>query len=274
MQITKAKKIMELGRKSDLTIKNYLSSLKQLNRFVKGKEPTSVDIRDFLLSKDLKPNSILRHYYAAKYYVEKVLNKQLDLNFFDLPPRDRPNEDYQIRYLSKEEVSKLLSSISSKRDKAILGLLYDGALRVGELVSLDKKDVDFKRNLVCVRKSGYSKRGGTIGITPRTSKLIQDYLAARKSTSNALFCGLKNHRICSNTVRKALKRYCKMAFKKESKQITPHGLRHSRATQLAVEGTPVDLIADHLRDMPSTVWNYYRHMLPEQVKASLPDPWS
>jgi integrase len=276
MQISKAEKIMELGRKSPLTIKNYLSSLHQLSRFIKTKEePSQVDLSNFLLSLKCKPNSILRHFYAAKYYYGKVLHRELDPSFFDLPARDRPGVDYKIKYLEKPEICRLINSISSQRDKAIFALLYDAGLRIGELAALDKGDIDFDRKVVRIRKPSYTKKkGGVVNLTDKTLGLIKDYLTIRKSTSNALFCGLENHRICSNTVRKALKRYCKTAFKKESKQITPHGLRHSRATQLAVEGTPVDLIADHLRDMPSTVWNYYRHMLPGQVKASLPDPWS
>ncbi len=54
-----------------------------------------------------------------------------------------------------------------------------------------------------------------------------------------------------------------------SKQISPHGLRHSYATIMCAQGVPIPVVAKLIGDTPNTVMAYYAHSMKEKEKEAV-----
>lgn len=59
--------------------------------------------------------------------------------------------------LSKEEINKIIDSQKNLKHKLIIMLLYSSGLRLQELVNLKRKDIDFDRNIINVKKGKGNK---------------------------------------------------------------------------------------------------------------------
>ncbi|MCD6225527.1 site-specific integrase, partial [bacterium] len=151
--------------RSPLTIRNYHHYLGELVEFLERRlhhSPTLSDLtlenirrfRKYLAEKKDPQGNFLKKVTQGYYMIAlrsflRWLAKNdypvLSPEKIDLPkPEARP-----IKFLTAEEVERLLSqpSISSRiglRDKAILELLFSTGLRVSELVSLNRDQINLK----------------------------------------------------------------------------------------------------------------------------------
>lgn len=117
---------------------------------------------------------------------------------------------------------------SGRRDKAIMELLVATGIRVSELVSLDRDDIDYENRKVTV--SG--KKDRVVSLSTRSLQCLSDYLCARGDKASALFVSLKGKkrhdtRMTVRSVQRLVKKY---AF------ITPTILRRSFTVDLLVAG--------------------------------------
>lgn len=141
--------------------------------------------------------------------------------------------------LTPKEIIKLVSVISSPRDKAIVILLYETAARIGEFMQLKIKDVHLGEEdygFIDIPK-GKTK--------PRRVPIIYSFPYIRKwlnlhplrgSPDAPLFCNMTNHLnevLQVDGITRILKKYVRIAGIK--KNIYPHLLRHSRLTELGRE---------------------------------------
>ncbi len=115
--------------------------------------------------------------------------------------------------LTKEEVRRLLSVIppTKKRDRLILLLLYGtGGLRVSELCSLKRSDVDFERSLIVVRGGKGAKDRMIPPVPGFLMEEIKSYLETRSDPSEYLIVEDRRERkdrLSTKTVWYLLKRY-------------------------------------------------------------------
>jgi site-specific recombinase XerD len=138
--------------------------------------------------------------------------------------------------LSEEEVMKLINAARDVRDKAIIALLFDTGVRIGELIGLRKKDVDVSSqpaHITVNGKTGMRK----IPIMFSVPYLVQ-YLEVIKDTdrNDSLWLAIgtwsnTGKSIDDNGIRLMLKRLEKRA--KIGKRLYPHLFRHSRASYYA-----------------------------------------
>src|SRR5690349_8862160 len=56
------------------------------------------------------------------------------------------------RYLTQNQIHSLFGAILSRRDRALFGLVYGYGLRVGEVVLLDRSDIDLERQRIPIRR--------------------------------------------------------------------------------------------------------------------------
>ena len=86
----------------------------------------------------------------------------------------------KIKYLTQDEVRRLLTKIDSRRDKALFKMMYDFGLRISEVGKLTIRDIDFERGRIWIErlKGGVS---GEYAIFRDTLKLINLYLQERNS---------------------------------------------------------------------------------------------
>ncbi len=82
------------------------------------------------------------------------------------------------KYISKEDVERVISKIVSKRDRALFSLMYFYGLRCAEAVALNMEDLRLRDNRLYIHaaKSGTS---GEVVLTPKTKRYLSAYLKER-----------------------------------------------------------------------------------------------
>lgn len=151
---------------------------------------------------------------------------------------------------SDEEWERLLRATSedSIRDRAMLALAYDGALRREELCSIMVSDFDFARKLLTIRAETTKNRSGkVVPYSLATSILLGRYLNRRRTMRcepDAVFLSESPRNrmmpITSYTWTKVVER---MALRSEIPRLTTHTMRHLRLTDLARAGLDMHHIA-------------------------------
>jgi site-specific recombinase XerD len=150
-----------------------------------------------------------------------------------------------IKYCSKTDVERLMSKITSIRDRSMFGTMYFYGLRCQEIIDLSLQDlrIEDRRLFIHAAKGGES---GEVILKPELIKLFKNYLTERGNLPGALFLS-RNHRgVSRSLVFKLFQGYATAAKLPEDKR-HPHVLRHSIAIHLVEQGEDVRSIKDHLR---------------------------
>jgi len=178
--------------------------------------------------------------------------------------------------ISHSEAMKLLeqpaklSTPEARRDSAMLSLLYASGIRVSELMSLNLGDVDTKGD--SMRCFGKGRKERLIPIARRASLALEDYLnearprLARNDQEKALFLNRRGDRLTRQGFWQILKGYVKTAELK--KEITPHTLRHSFATQMLSGGADLRSVQELLGHANISTTQVYTHLTSEHVRRT------
>ncbi|WP_229074852.1 tyrosine-type recombinase/integrase [Actinoplanes sp. DH11] len=181
---------------------------------------------------------------------------------------DRPHVDRDHSStvgLTPQEVDALLSAAeqaqgpTAVRHRAVLVLLADLGLRVGELVSLDLADVSWERGHRTVRFVGKGGRARRRALTPGAALALDEYLRLRGSGEGPLFVTATGARIDRHAVFRLVRRLAKQAGIAAADRLSPHSLRHSFATSARAEGVPLEDVQDAMGHAdPRTTRRYDR----------------
>ncbi len=161
-----------------------------------------------------------------------------------MKPPHVPEEPVPI--LRPEELKRLLAACEGKgfedrRDMAIIRLLIDSGMRVGELTGMNLGDVDFESSVALVLGKGRRPRSCPFG--KRTTLALDRYLRARSkhrfSDSDAMWLGLHG-RMTESGVQRVVRERGKRAG---LEGVHPHQIRHSFASDwLSHGGSEGDLM--------------------------------
>ena len=146
-------------------------------------------------------------------------------------------------------------SVSGLRFRVLVEALLGSAMRVGELLSLNRIDVDFNHREARIIGKGNKER--TVFFTDRALGWIRRYLDIRTDENPALFvCQNGQSRLKQSDIWRPFVRYRKLIG--INKKITPHLLRHTAATQLLFNGCPIGHIKEILgHERLETTCRYY-----------------
>ena len=140
---------------------------------------------------------------------------------------------------SDEELIALTDACSCKRDLAIINLLSSTGMRIGELVSLNREDVDLNRRECIVLGKGNKER---VVYFDATTKLhLNNYLQERSDNVAALFCSLTkpSSRLQVSGVELRLR---SLGTKAGVKHVHPHKFRRTLATKAIGKGMPIEQV--------------------------------
>ncbi len=183
----------------------------------------------------------------------------------------------QVTFLSPEELGRLFSQPDTAtqpglRDRAILELLFSSGLRVSELVGLDRDHINLKRKEFTVRGKGQKDR--PIFISEASADWIGQYLQRRDDNSPPLFIrysGTKKadttgnfNRLTVRSVQRLVSRYARLAG--ITKQVSPHTLRHSFATDLLMNGADLRSVQAMLGHSNIATTQIYTHVTDPHLK--------
>ena len=177
--------------------------------------------------------------------------------------------------LTIEEIERLLEAPAaldtpeSRRDLAMLDLLYATGMRVSELTALDLEDVDVSDGYVrCFGKGGKER---IVPIHRGAVELLKSYIQearpvlAGSKTPTALFLNRRGNRLTRQGFWLILKGYTEAAGL--DGKVTPHTLRHSFATHLLRGGAPLRHVQELLGHASITTTQIYTHLTSEHVRS-------
>tara|TARA_Y100000593_G_scaffold86064_1_gene164107 strand:- start:4238 stop:4852 length:615 start_codon:yes stop_codon:yes gene_type:complete len=177
-------------------------------------------------------------------------------------------ERFLPQVLSQDEVNAMISicnpdSLSGARNRAIVAVLYRCGLRVSEALALKTSDLDFDSGIVRVLH-GKGDKARTVGIDDAASEMVQHYLTEHRHKVDdgpRVFVTYTGRPVLPRYVHTMMVRLARWAG--ISKRVHPHGLRHTHAHELEMEGVPVSVIAKTLGHASIHTTNtYLNHIHP------------
>lgn len=259
-------KIKTISQLNEEMIRQYRLHLNRL-RDIKGKPLKKITQNYHVIA--------LRTFlkYLAKTGVKTVPAERVELG---------KQEDREVTFLQPEELERLFDApqgfgLDVLRDKAILTALFSTGMRVSELCSLNRDEIDLKRGELSVRGKGSKIR--LVFLSDNTRRNIQDYLSKRSDIDEALFVripkgvrplNLKGSdplslRLTPRSIQRIIKKHSIKAGI-IGKKISPHTLRHSFATDLLRNGADIRSVQAMLGHASVTTTQIYTHVTDKQLR--------
>jgi integrase len=208
-------------------------------------------------------------------------------------------EEELPKYLEKEELSLFLKTAKEsglEHDYLVFLILSYTGIRVGELVALKWKDIDFVNHTISITKTYYNPSYNALNyqlVTPKTRKsrrkiiVDEDVIEALKAHKKVqdevieqlgdtyynhdfIFAKTQRHYgypIVIKNVRDRMKRLLRISGLNE--ELTPHSLRHTHTSLLAEARVSLEQIMDRLGHSDDQITkNVYLHVTQEMKKEA------
>ena len=266
---------------SDYTIKSYEVDILEYFNYINSegldyKNIEYSDIRFFLMYlKDTRKDnnaSIDRKLSALRGFYKYLVNESIiSNNVFSLV--NGPKKSKKLpRYFDYNELEEMFlipdtNTPLGQRDLLLLEMLYATGCRVGELVSIKVKDIDFNRRSILIVGKGNKERFLNYGEYCEdilNKYLIDGYLSLNKNDSEYLFLNNNGGVLTERGVRFILDKIIKQTG--INKNISPHMIRHSFATHLLNEGCDLLTVQKLLGHESIKATQIYTHVTTDRLK--------
>ncbi|MFY7843295.1 MAG: tyrosine recombinase XerC [Rhabdochlamydiaceae bacterium] len=244
------------------TIRNYRLDLTAFFSFLDEKKIDlarldKIGIRQyivFLNEQGLKKRTILRHMSSLKSFFRYLIkNKCLSDNPFNHIQSPKLEKKLPVS-LSYEHIKRLISQPDTLtylglRDRTALELFYSSALRVSELVGLNRGDLDEYNFLIKIKGKGKKER--IVPVTKTCWDWLMQYLRHPERSIDcnghygekdceAIFLNKWGERITVRSMDRLFKQYLTQSGL--SVKVTPHTIRHTIATHWLENGMDLKTI--------------------------------
>lgn len=172
----------------------------------------------------------------------------------------------QVReVLSDESLESIRDTCNHPRDLAMIDLLASTGMRVGELVKLNREDINFTERECVVFGKGNKQR--IVYFNARTKIHLQQYLNERSDQNEALFVSLNNpqKRLQISGVEVRLR---KIGHEANVPRVHPHKFRRTLATMAIDKGMPVEQVQKLLGHVKIDTTMQYAMVNQNNVKLS------
>lgn len=230
---------------SEKTIKYYKSTIENmLDKINKSiKHIATEDLRDYLGYYSKNTN-------CSKVSIDNI--RRIISSFFSWLEEENHILKNPARRIHKIRTAKIIKEVYSDenleimrdncteiRDLAMIDLLNSTGMRVGELVKLNKNDIDFNERECIVFGKGDKQR--KVYFDARTKIHLQEYLNSRNDNSEALFVSLlKPHkRLQISGVEIRMRQ---LGRKLNINKVHPHKFRRTLATRAIDKGMPIEQV--------------------------------
>lgn len=239
---------LRAANKSPNTTKAYLDAVSRLDAFLEAhgmpqavanvrREHVEAFIEDQLAR--LKPASAANRYRSLQQFFRWLVDEGevRESPMARMKPPTIPETPPDV--LREEQLKKLVEATAGqgfdeRRDRAILLLLIDTGIRLGEIAGLSSDDIDWDHEVAVV--TGKGRRPRTIAFGRKVAQALDRYARVRgqhaEAHSPALWLGRKG-RLTSTGIAQMLKRRARQAGIGE---IHPHLFRHTFAHQWLADG--------------------------------------
>ena len=179
--------------------------------------------------------------------------------------KDSLNRDAAVKFLNLSQIDNILkltkkNPTTGLRDCAILETLFSTGLRLAELISIKRKQLEplFKNDVGELAIKGKGGKIRTVYFSHRSIKAIQTYLQHRSDDDERLF------NISARSVERIVNKYAKQAG--IGFEVTPHTLRHSYATDLLNKGADIRAVQEFLGHSSIATTQIYTHVTNKRLK--------
>jgi site-specific recombinase XerD len=207
--------------------------------------------------------------YLAKNDVKTIASEKIEL---------AKQGTRDVSFLDSSDLARLLEAPSQSdapkilqaRDRSILELFFSTGMRVSELAGLKKDMVNLQRDEFTVRGKGDKTR--VVFLSHQAKFYLKEYLGLRMDDSPYLFVRHDRAKslqkepqpITPRSIERLVHHYSMAAG--IPKQVTPHTLRHSFATDLLMNGADIRSVQAMLGHASITTTQIYTHVTNQQLK--------
>lgn len=280
------------GGRSSKTAENYKLYLERFVEFtddIQIEKISSEIVRKYRLwlnryrnPNDIELKTITQAYHLIALrgfltYLSKRDIQSLSPEKIELPKVIRK----QVTFLSNQEIERMINSIPTRddemslRDRAIIELLFSSGLRVSELVGLNRDNINTKRREFTVRGKGQKDR--PIFISEHAATIIENYLKKRIDNLPPLFLSYSRNntvmhnrgdyrRLTPRSVQRLINKYARLAG--ITKNVTPHTMRHSFATDLLINGADLRSVQAMLGHSNISTTQVYTHVTDSHLREA------
>ncbi len=268
---------------SDHTVEAYRRDLIQFEHFLRDvarDETPSLEhftprtVRRFLSSMSearYARRSIQRKLAAIKSFARHlVAERALKANPTAGLSAPRP-EKRLPSFLRRKEVDRLFgdpvgNGVLELRDRAILELLYSTGIRLSELTGLGLESIDLRGGVV--RVVGKGDRERVVPVGRAAVKALRAYLRARGDEDRVhgrpLFTNARGGALTGRSVQRLVAKRLKQVS--ESRQLSPHVLRHTFATHMLNAGADLRAVQELLGHASLSSTQIYTHVTTDRLK--------
>jgi integrase len=237
-------------------------NLERLKQQLQGKGLAPATVKHCLV--------IVRHMFN-KAIIWEIFNGSNPIKKIKLPRLNNKRS----KFLSHEEASLLLDELShispTVHDQTLLSL--HSGLRFGEIASLKWGDIDFKHDIIHVRtpKAGESRHAY---MTAEAKAMLQGRTSEDDKPTKLIFPDRDGNRqkSVSNSFDRTVK---KLGFNDgiadNLQRVVFHTLRHTFASWLAMQETPIFTIKELMGHKTLTMTERYAHLIPDHKKQAVKD---
>ena len=255
---------------SERTLKEYRISAVKLVNYYQDKtlrKITTDDVRNFLMNyqgiNNCSNTTIDNHRRNLSSFFAWLEAEDYILKSPMLRIHKIKTKKVVKKIISDEDIEILRDNCKDIRDLAIIDLLYSTGIRVGELVNLNKEDIDFENRECIVVGKGNKER--TVYFDAKTKLHLMNYLKVRKDNNPALFVSLDKpyDRLNISGVEVRLR---KLGRSLGLDKIHPHKFRRSMATRAIDKGMPIEQVQQLLGHNQIDTTMCYAKVMDENVK--------
>lgn len=237
---------VDIKKIDNFTIRSFLGYLHRKNISSSSSARKLASIRTFF-------KYLCREGYLKKNYAKLVTGPKIKKgiqSFLDI--------DEIFSLLNEPDTSTYLGL----RDRTIIEFLYATGVRAGEIVSVNRNNLDFTKRLVKVRGKGRKER--VVPINRQCIELIKRYIEKTeihfpdREDKDALYLNKFGNRLTDRSIRSIIGKYIKKCA--IGRKIGPHSIRHSFATHLLNAGADLRTVQELLGHASLSTTRRYTHI--------------
>lgn len=163
-----------------------------------------------------------------------------------------------------EQLEIVREACGNVRDRAVVDMLASTGMRIGELVKLDRRDIDFQERECIVTGKGNKQR--PVYFDARAKLSLETYLASRHDANPALFVTLGGtRRVTIGNIERTMR---KLGDSINVGRVHPHKFRRTLATHAIDKGMPIEQVQKLLGHAKIKTTMHYAMVNQNNVKAS------
>jgi site-specific recombinase XerD len=192
--------------------------------------------------REQKPASVVNYLRVIYAFIVFLVDQGI-LPYTIMQPKIRIKLPEALpRAIPAEDVQRLLESITTVRDRALILLLLRTGMRIGELLAVKVSDINLPERKILIYVGGKNFQGRAIYYNEDADQALQQWLKQRYTESGYLFPGRSGPGTISYVTAHSAMRRCLERAGLSDKGYSLHNLRHTFATDLLNAGMRVEVL--------------------------------